>query len=680
MPAQTRNLRWFHADDGLLPTDTRQPWTRTGTGGLVVLDDALRITSVSAAHYFWSPLGPQDVRSTGPRATDRVTLQWRVRGEVAVPGAWASQTSPIVAGIDDGARAIGVSIGTRLQWVDPYLGTALGVIAEGFPWTRDQTFRLTKDRGARFLLEVDGRTVASIPFGACPTRPGSVAEPPQFLWGHLDSSGTATTFWRFVEGGLNEALVPQWIGDRLRDTAPRLIQRAWNARSRALFRSVASLWQGVIEAMEEVQTLPLAARDTIAELTVDGERDPATVGWTMLDGPGVGYALVRERVRMGTPGGPVRMQAGFAAVDDLVRPDVEARIRARFTLRAHDLTGDASGRVGPFLEVENTHRRIRADLLRGTGAHAARFGWVLTERTGGDAADPVTQRGQWHWFVDPYQTHEVEIQVLGRNVVVLLVDEQVVDVAHYGDWTDSQGLASSVAATAGVWGSVDFNAVADLEDVVASLRYTDLSRRPWFAQRIAERAVFAGGCERNDLLDTLLRNRLGLWRGRGTLKGLTLEVQRLSCSRRSTIETRSKPAGWYLDVTRPPGDVVYLDAVSVLTTLEIELHFRSTTFTLARFATLVAQYLAPVSLVELGTEVHAKALLTGTTLTGGGQTTVPVDDSGIFTVGDDVELRDVTTNAREQATVLAVTDTTTVVISELTGTFALNDVLRKRLV
>jgi hypothetical protein len=99
----------------------------------------------------------------------------------------------------------------------------------------------------------------------------------------------------------------------------------------------------------------------------------------------------------------------------------------------------------------------------------------------------------------------------------------------------------------------------DLEDLEIRRGECDTGRRPLLLLRAAERMIAFGGCERNDRLETWVRNRFGVHAARGTDAGIRVELARIGCSAVVT-HTSTIPFGWYLNVSYPQITPVWLNA------------------------------------------------------------------------------------------------------------------------
>lgn len=661
------SLAWHHTDEGNLASAARQPWTWVGAAARVVEADGEEITAAAALGYYRRQLVLSDVKGAAKRTRDRVDLQWTFRGIAQTP-VWASGASPDVAFIDDGARMLGVSIGTKLRLVNPFTGDVVFDPELDWAFTREQNIHFIKLRSAGWLVMVDGVVVIDYPYDAAPE---SVSDPGIAGWGHLDAAGSSIARWQRVELGVNTDLPPQWKVDRYRYAMPSPIQRRWNGRWRALLRAAVGETHQLDNALNAVRELITAARRPTLTRTYTGKVDPTLEEppWEYFGIP-ADVGIERERVRFAAGSivvGYHELPPSLLAGQD---PEAEWRAAGRFTMRS-SVTTDVAGRAGPFLGIDNDDERIGAELFQDL-VNPERWYWSLTTIKATGTPDKVTGR---EWDVDPFQAHHVELQVLGKTRVLLLVDGHIVDDAPYSLFT---------RGTAGPWIRVGRNSLAaviscevDIQDGLAEVRYADLRRRPLFLQRLVERLIFVGGCERNDRLDTWGRHHHEVQALRGTTRGIILEIARLSCDDAVEVVTDETPAAWYLERTFPEVSPIWLDAVGNLLDKTIEYRAGAPNFTPQELADLAVRYLLPRSTTELAYFMALASTLTAPTVDAG-STTFTVDDATGFDIGDDVTLRNAAATVFATGTILDIDQGTGDVETTLLGTsFIAGDIMRK---
>ena len=418
-------LSWYHTDEGDLPTAHRMPWTLEGSGATVTITaDGLQIeqlTTALARHERLFDAG--DAALPTPPARPGVSAELQIeklQGSIASAG-WGT-ASPVAFGIDDGLYRIGVAVGPSLNWIDPDTGAILGEIAPRFPWLRPNSFLLRKRWSSAWELYVNGELLAELPYLAAVDTAGA---PARFFWGHLDASGTSTAVWEGVEAGVDLALPPAWKVERTRFTDYGLpIQRTWNSRIRALTRAIVGGAAQLQQALQAAFELTTAARLTQQAFSWTGQVLPSLeAGWSIVGAEG---EIERQRWKLDGSAASYALTS-FAST---TREQAEFRARARFQARV--LAGGGT-RIGPYVEVRNGHRRVRAELIA-LDDDVTRLGWVLVE---GTTDGPTTQVGGIVWRVDAWQPHLVEVQVLGRDRVLLIIDHHVVDDIPYSSLTDS---------------------------------------------------------------------------------------------------------------------------------------------------------------------------------------------------------------------------------------------------
>jgi len=652
-------LVWYHTDEELLPTAARQPWAKGGAGGVVLVAKGLELTDVVGHRR---QLFAGDNATSPSRRGDRVELQWRLEGESFTPTGFG--LSPVIVEIDDGERGLMLTIGTSLTWAD-LTGAVILEIQTNFPWTNPNHFHLIKDRGQAWYLYVNGTLVSTLPYAAAgPT----VLVTPSVIWGSI---GTAVAIWEGVEFGLNTDLPPEWKVLRVRDASPVAIKKRWNARWRALARSVIGMAQDIKNAMGSVYELKTAAKHDYEKHSFSGDTRPDLIAdpWTVL--PTGDFSTVRERQRI-SPNSPATI---LSYEVDAPNAPAEMSMRATFTLArgAVPVGGGPDGdRFGITLGLRDGSYRCFAQLTEYPSG-SGEIGWVLTD---GVVAFGFAAIGQQRWIVDPYEPHTVEVRRLGETGspnprILLIVDGAVVDDVAY----DPAVLLADALAPAGVI-LRDESVTFDIDTVEMRVSYSDLDRRPVFLQTIAERLVFTGGCERNDHLEALKRHHYGLQRLRGTTRGILLELRRLSCNDDAAMFTDLDEGQWYLESTYPEVTPIFLEAGGMFTDVLIEFRGDSILLSPQELADLAAAYLVPVSLLELQYFIHVAVDLTAATVDTG-VSTFTVSKTRGFAVGQAVTLRNAAATLKSDGTILTLDPVTGVITTTLLdNSFAIGAIMR----
>lgn len=664
-----RALVWWHADSEVYPEAYRVPWALTGAGrslsdGALLLQD----TSAVSVLTYTRKLYDSDGMAHAPRARDWVWFQVRVKGLTATP-AWASGASPIGFYVDDGARALGVSIGSTLQFIDPYTGNVIAGAATAFPWLLEHVYLLCKVGSDRWILWVDGKLTGQVSYTAGVPSAGS---PAKVGFGSLDVGGLSSALWNQPEVGLNQAVPPQWKVDREFAVLPVAMQTRWTEMARAALRATIGIMETPLRLLEEAWRDLTAARLAQTTYAFTGERLPSldVPAWTLLNAPDV--SIERERVRLDALGVLLTgVRATLTTPATGLPNDVEYALRATWTVREY--TPDAQGRVGPYMQAINGHGRATAQLVEvGTGQWA----WVLTND---QLVGAYTVIGTEKWRVDITQPHEVELQVLGRDWVLLLVNKRIVDRIPYSKLTSGASPFMFELASSG--GGAGPQGVYLVENVTGERRLCDLARRSLLLQNAVERLIFVGGCERNDELETWMQHHHEVEELRGSTQGIIVEMRRLACNEDCFVVHEDTWTAWYLEVTYPEVTPIWLETDGKLVDVFVEFGVGSLNFSPQELADLAANYLVPTSVLELQYFICLAARLTNLTFVPvPGVTRVTVVTTEGFEVGDTVTIRNPGNTVNEEHTVLNVVSGTVLDITQTAfAPFPINSVIRKTL-
>lgn len=650
----------------MLPELAPDPWIAVGSGASLV-DDGVQIADASAldpATYTHELTGRE--RIVGPsRASSWVWLTARVRG-VSAAAAWASGASPIGLWIDDGTRAVAVSIGSTLAWIDPYTGDVVDTIATSWPWLTARDYVLEKVGSDRWRLRVDGRLLAELPYTAAVASAG----PPALVgFGSLDPVGVSTAVFDAVEASLNQAVAPPWKVAAFVRSLPISIQSRWNALADAAARATVGLLETVVRLLDEAWRELGAARVALRSASFKGDVLPslAVPAWT-LENAGA-LSVERQRLLMEADGiTKTGVHYDVTLPGTGVPDDVEWALRA--TWRVESYTPDAQGRVGPYMQAVNGHGRITLQLVEVVAGES--WAWVFTndQLVGAYATFGV------QWPVNPYAEHVVELRVLGRDWVLLIIDQQIVERWEYSAFTSGpSGTFFELASSGGGASAVGVWTVRDVSGVVY---LCDLYRRPLLLQSAVERLVFVGGCERNDEIESWNQHHHDVEALRGTTQGIVVETRRLTCGADAAVIADDGPIQWFLEETYPEITPIYLEAAGSFAVVHVEFRVGALNFTPQQLADLLARYLVPVSVPELRYEVCLAATLTGnTTVPAPGTTRVTVASTSGFEVGAAVTIRDAANTVQEDHVVTAIVSATVLEIDETSAApYVAGDVIR----
>ncbi len=619
MPVESQS--YYHPDTTEAPT--AHGWTEEGTSGVLVDERWWTITTAVDTGYLFRPAIDED--PTPARGDDRLEIEAVFRGSTRNEGGGWSNASAHLLVLDDGERAIGLSIGDQLAFVDPTDGTVYLEISDSWGWQGNISYHLIKVGRTAWEAWADGQLIGRLAYNAVPA--GSTFFPQAgYGWGWFDATGSSAGRWGHVETGLNRALPPDAVVDRLRLQAPALVQQNWNARWRAMFRAMAGLLHGAGDVSRRAYEGFTAGQIPWKEAEFTGEADARNAGWTYTDSGSI--SNVRERLRF------VPSTTASFAEFDFGSPTNPAEAvhyaRATFTLREW-VSGELHRRVGPFLSVNDGNKQISVFLVAQDGNTEA-LGWVLSD---GGLTGSLGVTGDRFARVNAYEAHTVELVVIALDRVILFVDERIVEDIPYDRFLT--GSASTLARI-GRSGSVDITCLVEVEDAYAYVAYADNSLRPWFVQRLAERLVFVSGCERNDRLDQWNRHRNGVMAVRGTDLVIS-EIRRVSCDDAAEMVTVRTPGDWFLEVSYPEVTPIFLEAEGSIVDAALEFEAGSPNFPPATLKKLIETYLLPRSVIESQFRALLRTFLTTDAATVGDETTFNVGNLTGFAIGDPIELR-----------------------------------------
>lgn len=633
MPSTDDEIQlWYYTSaEGVLPSASRFPWLAAGGGGTLTAKGVL-IAASGATKAF--------LRQTDrPLTTDRIDVQLRFAGLTDAP-TWASVASGHILSIDDGQRVLNVSIGTTIRLVEEITGTVLYEIPQDQQpggWVEPRYYLLVKDGETAWELSVDGRLVFRLPYQIA-ARSTDPADPPRngligFGWGDATVGSSGSALWDEVEVGINAPIPPRWVVDRVRNTMPVFLQDQWTARHEALLRAMVGLGHQARDKMARTHREFTAAVIPIQRKAFSGERSVLLDGWAT-SGDGT-FENVRGRLRIGPSALPTWAQADF---DPPVDTDGVFRVASRFILR--DLvTTDPQGRAGPFLAVSDGNIRVFA-ILRVDLANPQGFGWLLCDDPPGSPS--LGNRGDVVYRVDPRSEAYVELYLIGRERVILFVDGELVEDLPYDRFTAD--ATDEYSARIGRDGSATITCTADFTDGEASIAHGDNAYRPLFLRRVAERLLFASGCERNDVLDAWLRHRHGVFSARGTDRVLS-EIRRLSCDDTASLVATRFPGDWFVGVTYPGVTPVFVNPKGDIPDVVAEYRGdHAPNFTPAQLERLISWYLLPRSTREARFRSRLVTDLTSDPVTAFGVSTFTVASLLGFDEGDAVTLRGTTTD------------------------------------
>jgi len=658
---------WYHTDLDDLPDAIAAPWQKYGTQTPTYANDGLNIEDSSGVerHAYWKPSHPSDT-TTGPvRFPDRMQIQGYVRGLAEAP-AWASGASPIMLWLDDGARALGLSIGPTLRLVDPETGDIVAKVADNHPWFQGTYYRLEKHSTGRWVVYVDSAVVYVAAYDEAPMS--TVGLPARYGFGGMDDGGTCEAVFEQVEVALNRELPPQWLVLRYFTVFPQRAREKWNDITRGMLRATVGLVQDGYAILRDTWTSLTADKIVKYSFYAPGDRLPnlESPAWG-IDAPG-DVSIQRERIRVDAQGAAVTgIYADFAAMLGTTPIFVEFYCGAKIMVRGY--TPDANARVGPHIQIIHEGRTVTAQLIELAGS--SNRAWVFTDAL---LAGPINITGR-PWPVTPEVEHQVEVVAIGGAYVLLVIDGQIVDRLQFTDFPAVGAGRFARIENHGPGGAqCDFT----IAHARAEVRITDSHRRPLFEQGLLERAVHVSGCETNAELDVWGRGHHEVQQLRGTTAGIIVEMKRLSCCDDVFIVADEQPASWVLERSWPEVTPVFLEVGGASAQVFIEFCEQAPNFSPQELADLAALYLVPRSAKELVYFLCVSTLTTGLPAAAGpGFQTVDVKSTEHFAKGDEVLIRTADNLAQETTNITDVPSSTRFEIEAVVYAFPADSVIRK---
>lgn len=634
MPSAVSFAFWWPSM-GVAPSAAPVPLALYGTA-TETLDDSLVTLTVGArsAPYPAGWLVELD------EAPPLLELEIDLGTSVTTTGGWAAPMGVLIDfGVDLGAAYIG--IGSSVLWMTN-TGTTSATIASIWGGTVPRLLRIRYDQGGWSFWDEE-RLLATLP--RAPLWP-TLLRRPAVLIGCLNS-GTGQVFLRSARLAVN-AVLPS--PDRLDQVRTAIRGAKETGAFRALLEAVAGVMEGPRYMLRALASAFTAATVSMLPRPVGwrGNVLPTAVAppWTLYRSGQV--SVVRERVRFAQDGG-----GGFTGAEWTwtgAAPHSEASWRLCATWVITDLVVDANGRLGPIMQVGNGSRMITAVLIELPGGQNS---WTFSTSATTGAVVPLGAS----WQVYPNVSHKVEIATFGTDWAVLFVNEQPVELLSINEFSASGTRRATLGMTslAGLP-----TGIADVSDVSLVVCQSDITRRKELEQVAIDRGLFASGCERPDLLERWLVARWAVLAGRGTTRGIIVDLRRLCCSPYPDIVVEEEPGGWVLEESWPDVTPVYVDDEGILTDSYVEFTATTPAWTPTAFARWLARYMVPVSRVDDGYYLTLVCIVTGVSTLVAGYRRLPVDRSAYFEAGDAVILRSADNTTREVTEVYQIVDDTTI--------------------
>jgi len=614
---------------GALPEDyPNSAWEIYDGGGAASLEDGiLTITTTLARRLYRRKLFDSDQDDT-VRATDTIDVQASVRVVHEV-----GPTAGLL--ITDGYRMCGISVGAQVQMVNVGTGAVVYTFEVPSPFSVGGVIRVLKEGTSGWTVWVNGRLIGTVPYHYAPLRAAGTGAP-AVGFGHPSAGVSgAESRWSEITYAVNTAVAPAWKLEAVRANMPTALLRRWTTRHEALIRTVVAAFEDLTDRATD-----LAWRAwTAATLTsyrgyASGSQLPGVSNNLEVLGNVARLSVVRQRIRVASASsaGPDGVRGTWGDDGLNFTSETVYAVRARIIVRAINATGAPGNMVGPFLEVAQAYRvqaRLQYD--------SAGYFWNLVVPSTGTAYG-----SSWRVGVAVPLEHEVELQVIGQDRVLLLVDGTITAEVPYSYFAVVGNTTASHAGYVGRYSTLTQQVEIDLSDIAIERRDSDLNRRPLFQQRLQDRLIAYGGCERNDRLETWLHHRRQVLEARGTQLGILIELARIACTALYTSED-VEPFGWYLDVSHPDITPVYLDVGGTKLTTDYFFGFDAPGMSAQQIATWAAANLLPTSTVEspfyIGVFVHMLTAFSASGLDWSSTYTSAPEVESALNVGDVIQIR-----------------------------------------
>ena len=567
---------------GELPQDyPNSPWNELQAGGTVTLTNGvMRISTVTAREIYHRKLFNSDDR-TQVRSADRIDVQVKAR----LVSTDMEPSAGII--ISDGYRVAAFSIGSSLVMLTP-TGTLITTIATTAPFPMGGVLRIVKDGTSGWTVWIDGREVAIVPYHYAELATVDY-RPPGVAFGHLNQMATTISDWSEITYAVNTSVAPLWKLQRYRDTMPVALLKRWTAVHDALVRTVIGAGQDTEDAGAQLAGPAWTADRLVTfDASGDGSGLPGDDNNLEVRGDVARLSVVRQRIRVASAAtaGPDGVKGTWGA-DLNFQTQTEYRVQATIVVRSVNATGAPNNLVGPFLEVRERYV-IQARLQYDSSGYF----WNLF-----NPGAPVAAGSSWRVGIAVPLAHTVEMQVLGTDRVLLLVDGTITAEVPYSVFATVGNTTTDHYGSVGRFSTATQQVEIDLTDITIQRRDCDLERRPLLQMRATDRLIAFGGCERNDRLETWIWHRHQVMAARGTEIGVLVELARIACTTLITTDTEV-PFAWYVGVTFPAITPVYLGVDTLKIISDIFVGIDAPVMTVQDIATWAAYHLLPTSTVE----------------------------------------------------------------------------------
>lgn len=573
--------------EGVGPTAAREPWS-VGTGSpsvsVVAAEDYAEVTGA----------GTYRIRVDPGKTVASIHVASRVEIQAAFHKPTAGSNSAVVLGIRDGARELLMRIGSGVDLIDSSAVLIESLLTD-FDVTGEVVAHFVKDGTNGWYASINGQVIGSIPYTAAPAIVAAVA----CSWG-VDNTGGIR--FRYVEAGLNTVLPRERLVRRFRDSLPTTMLRAFydTMVPHAVTRTIVGMYESDTQALTDYPATRTSGEMRLARHQASGAGLPGNGNTLEVVGDVSRLSVVRQRIRVASAAtsGPDGVDGSWDA-PAVSKPHLYAK--TTLVMRRLIAINDGFDRVGPKIDLHQGH--VFSAHLLGDGADNT-YGWRLTRPSDNASL------GHVRWPVNPFEEHRVELHVFFPDVVFLYVDGVPVDWELCSAWQVGGNTTADYRGEVSRLSSADIECEVDFEDIDIGISAHDLARRPGLLQRCTERMVVYGGCERNDVLEVLVRHRHGVHAARGTHNGILRELERLSCGDVYSYDD-SRPLSWIFNISYPGWTPVFFNAPGSVITRIYTIGTGTKAFTPRSLAKWAAFHLLPRSTREMTCWVALRLVTTG---------------------------------------------------------------------
>lgn len=523
----------YNPREGQIPTAARLPWTTFGSPS----------SSVGSGPQEWwldfttsgSPAGYVKLFPLEIAAAEDIEIQ--------ATGQRVSGSGSMILAISDSQKLVGLAIGSSVALVS-FTGSFSQTIIASWDPTIPHSYALRKEGTRRWSVWIDGRLVGWAPYTATDMDADLAA---RVMFG---GTGTQVGRWYIVEGGLDDAAPPAWKVQKARNTLPPARSAVYldTIMPDAVNRTLLGWFESGERAMTDYIGSRTSGLGVLGRWEGSGAALPG-VGNTLTEiagGAGPAITVVRERLRFLASSTSGYRIVGKEWSSTFVNvPDAHIFVAGTVTIREVVASG-VSNRTGVVFGIfEDYGISMQIKYTPGSDVYEVGLITAISEFPG--------------VVVNAELAHRIELHLFMGYGALLIIDGLL---AYFLPWSLIAlvgNVTSAHVAYAGHTTSVTVQSTVDMEDIVVQVGVHDGGRRPALELRSLETNVPIGGWDRNDELETVLRNRFGVHGDRGTHHGIVFELQRLTFAQVFWYDDEA-PRGWYLNRSWPGVTPVYLNS------------------------------------------------------------------------------------------------------------------------